>query len=132
MLKKTVSYTDYDGNERTEDFYFNINKAELTMMEMSEHGGLEKKLDRIIKSQDAPEIMNTFKELILSSYGTKSPDGKRFIKSKELRDEFEQTEAYSIIFMEILTDPNASSAFISGILPKDLTNKSSVIPAPNK
>ena len=103
MLKKTITYTDYNGVERTEDKYFNLSKAEIMEMEMSTAGGFAEMVQGIVKAQDAPAIMKIFKDIILKSYGEKSPDGKRFIKSKELSDEFSQTEAYSDLFMELCT-----------------------------
>lgn len=117
MLKKTMTYTDYDGNERTEDFYFNLSKAEVTEMEMSHDGGLVKLIEKIVAEQDVKRIIEIFKDLILRSYGEKSADGKRFVKSQELRDSFAQTEAYSDLFMELATDAEAASAFVNGILP---------------
>lgn len=123
MYTKTITYVDYDGTERKEDFHFHLNQAELTMMQMSEVGGLEKKLERIIKAQDAPKIMETFRDIIRRSYGVKSPDGRRFIKSEELSDEFEQTEAYSQLFMELCTDADAAGEFVKGILPKKIAEE---------
>lgn len=120
MLKKTITYTDYDGNERTEDFYFNLTKAELTEMEMSTEGGLGEKIKRIVDAKDVKEIMAIFKDLILKAYGQKSDDGKRFIKSKELTDAFVQTEAYSELFMTLVTKENEATSFINNIIPKDL------------
>jgi hypothetical protein len=117
MLKKTISYTDYDDNKRTEDFYFNLTKAEATEMQLSVDGGLEKKLRKIIASADSKEILNIFKELILKAYGEKSSDGRRFIKSKELMEAFSQTEAYSELFMELATNADAAVAFVNGIIP---------------
>ena len=119
MLKKTVTYTDYNGNERTEDIYFNLNKAELMEMEMSVNGGLTTMMKRISSAQDAPAIMKVFKDILMKSYGIKSDDGKRFIKSEELSTAFSQTEAYSIIVMELITDAEASTKFIEGIIPPD-------------
>ena len=120
MLKKTIPYTDYNGLERTEDFYFNLSRAEVATMELSTAGGLAEMIQKIITSQDAPQIVKVFKDLILASYGEKSADGKRFIKDPELTKAFEQTEAYSNLFMELATDANAASAFVNGIMPKDL------------
>ena len=117
MLKKTITYTDYNGVERKEDFYFNLTKAEIMEMEMSISGGLTEMINRIVAAQDAPAIVKIFKELILKAYGVKSPDGKRFIKSDELATEFAQTEAYSQLFMELATDADAASAFVNGIVP---------------
>lgn len=122
MLKRTITYTDYDGNERTEDFMFNLNKSELTTMQMSHEGGLQQRLKRMIAKQDAPEIMKTFRELIRAAYGEKSDDGRRFIKSDEISTAFEQTEAYNILFMELCTDAKKAGEFIEQILPEDLRN----------
>lgn len=108
---------DYDGNQRKEDFYFNLSKAEVTEMELSAEGGLTKSLTKIVETQDSKRIIEAFKDLILRSYGEKSPDGKRFIKTQELRDAFAQTEAYSELFMELAMDPKAASAFVNGIVP---------------
>ena len=123
MLKKTITYTDYDGNERKEDFYFNLNKAEIMEMEMSTSGGMAEMLQKIVDSQDAPAIIKAFKELVLKSYGQKSPDGKRFIKNATLREEFEQTEAYSQIFMELATNAEEAAKFVNGIIPNDVAKE---------
>lgn len=117
MIKKTITYMDYEGMERTEDFYFNLSKAELSDMELSVHGGLSKRLEKIAQTKDAPQIAKFFKEMILKSYGVKSEDGKRFIKSEELSKEFEQTEAYVELYMEMLNDPDAAAAFFNGVVP---------------
>lgn len=117
MLKKTITYTDYNGSERTEDFYFNLTKAEVMEMEMSTSGGLTKMINRIVAAQDAPAIISIFKKLVLKAYGVKSPDGKRFIKSEELSTEFSQTEAYSQLFMELATNADEASKFVNGIVP---------------
>lgn len=128
MLKKTFTYTDYNGVERTEDHYFNLSKAELMEMELSTTGGLAEMINKIIAAQDAPAIVKIFKELVLKAYGQKSDDGRRFIKSKELSDSFAQTEAYSQLFMELATDADAAAAFVNGIVPA-MESKPS-IPAP--
>jgi hypothetical protein len=118
MLKKTIKYTDFDGNERTEDFYFNFTKAEVAELELSKEGGLIKTIERITAAQNNREIVAIFKELILKAYGEKSPDGRRFVKNQELRDSFEQTEAYSELFIELSSDANIASEFLKGIIPK--------------
>lgn len=120
MLKKRIKYTDYDGNVREEDFYFNLSKAELTEMELSTLGGMEKRINRIVSAQDTKQIVEVFKDIILRSYGEKSLDGKRFIKSPELATEFSQTEAYTELFMELATDDNAAAAFLTGIIPSEV------------
>ena len=126
MLKKTITYTDYDGVERKEDFYFNLNKAELIEMELGTNGGLAKRIQKIVDSQDVTAIIKIFKDLVLKAYGVKSDDGKRFIKSKELSEEFAQTEAYANLFMELASNSEEATRFINGILP----NMGNAIPAP--
>ena len=128
MLKKTITYTDYNGIERTEDFYFNLNEAEIMEMEMSTVGGLAETIQKIVKAQDAPAIIKIFKELVLKAYGEKSPDGKRFIKNDEIATAFSQTEAYSKIFMELATDDEAAAAFVNGIVPADVTKQKGISP----
>ena len=120
MFKKTIKYTDFDGNERKEDFYFNLTKAELLEMQLSIDGGLQGHLERIIKTQSQPELIKMFKDIIMKAYGDKSPDGKRFMKSDEIRQNFECTEAYSELFMELATDSDAAAEFINALLPNDL------------
>ena len=120
MLKKTITYTDYNGVERKEDFYFNLSKAEVMEMEMSTSGGLAQMINKIIETQDSPAIIKIFKDLILKAYGEKSPDGKRFIKSHELSEAFAQTEAYSNLFMELATDADAAAKFVNGITPVEI------------
>ena len=119
MLKKVITYTDYNGVERTETFYFNLSKSELMRKEMSTAGGLTEKIKRISETLDAPEIMSIFEDLVLSSYGVKSDDGKRFIKSKQLSEEFMQTEAYDKLYMELITDSKAAAEFFKGVIPAD-------------
>lgn len=116
MLKKTVTYTDYNGIERTEDFYFNLTKAEIMEMELTTSGGLAEMITKIVEAKDGPAIIKVFKDLVLKAYGEKSPDGRRFIKSVEIADAFSQTEAYSQIFMELATDADAAAAFVNGII----------------
>jgi hypothetical protein len=123
MLKKTITYTDYNGVERKEDFYFNLSKAEVMEMELSTTGGLAEMIKRIVAAQDQPAIIKVFKDLILKAYGEKSPDGKRFIKSPELSDAFAQTGAYSILFMELATNDEAAAKFINGIVPADMAQQ---------
>ena len=128
MLKKTIAYTDYNGVARKEDFYFNLSKAEILEMEMSTVGGLAEMINKIVTTQDAPAIIKIFKELILKAYGEKSADGKQFIKSKELSNAFSQTEAYSVLFMELATDADAASKFVNGIVPADAVSDKPAIP----
>lgn len=118
MYIKTITYTDYNGESRTEDFYFNITKAELAEYNIMTEGGLEAKIKRITAAKEATEIFKMFKALILMSYGKKSDDGKRFIKSPELTDAFTQTEAYSELFMQLATDEEEANRFVKNVMPK--------------
>ena len=127
MLKKVITYIDYDGNERKETFYFNLSKAEIAEMELSISGGLEQMLKKIIDERDQPKLVAMFKDLILRSVGEKSPDGKRFIKNKEISDAFSQTEAYSDLFMELATNADAAAAFVNGILPPGFADEAKKI-----
>ena len=108
MLKKTITYTDYNGTTRKEDFYFNLTQAEVTELEVSVEGGLVEQINRIVAAQNGKVIIETFKDIILRAYGEKSPDGRRFIKNQE---------AYSNLFMELATDAKAASEFVNGIVP---------------
>ena len=131
MIKKTMTYTDYNGNERTEDHYFNLSKAEVMEMEMSTNGGMAEMIQRVVAAQDQPAIIKIFKDLILKAYGVKSPDGKRFIKSEQLSTEFAQTEAYSQLFMELATDADAAAKFVNGIVPADMAKQAEALAAKN-
>ena len=126
MIKETITYTDFAGNERTEDFRFNLTKAEVMELEMSTKGGLAEMIQRIVAAQDQPAIIKIFKDLIIKAYGVKSPDGKRFIKNQEVVDEFVQTEAFSELFMELATDADAASKFVNGIVPASLAQQIAV------
>ena len=123
MLKKIITYTDYNGIERTEPFYFNLSKAELMEMELGVTGGMTEMLNKIINAKDGPSLMKTFKEMIMKAYGVKSDDGKRLIKSEELSIAFTQTEAYSVLFMELITDDKAAADFVNGIIPNEIKDK---------
>ena len=124
MLKKTITYTDYNGTERTEDHYFNLSKAEVMEMEMSTSGGLGEMIQNVVQAQDAPAIIKIFKDLILKAYGEKSLDGKRFMKVNDagvpLSIAFSQTEAYSQLFMELATDADKAAEFVNGIIPQNI------------
>lgn len=121
MLKKTLTFTDYNGTERTEDFYFNLNQAELTKMEMSINGGLTEMIKRVVAAQDAPAIIEIFENLIQKSFGVKTLDGRGFIKRKEDLEAFMSTEAYSNLFMELATDSDAAAKFVNGIVPAKMS-----------
>lgn len=120
MLKKEISYENFDGETITETFYFNISKPEIIELEVGYEGGFGRMMERIVEAEDTKQLIHEFKRIILMAYGKKSDDGKRFIKSDELREEFEQSAAYNHLFMELATDDKAAAAFIQGVLPKDL------------
>lgn len=117
MLKKTITYTDYDGMERTEEFRFNLTKAELMDMQLTTVGTFSELMRKIIEEKDIVRLAKYFKEIILKSYGVKSDDGKRFVKSKELSEAFSQTEAYNELYMELLSDADKASKFIQEVMP---------------
>jgi hypothetical protein len=123
MLKKPITFSDLDGNSVTKDFYFHLSKAEFTEMELSTPGGLEEFLKGIISRDDRPAIIKAYKDLILASYGIRHEDNIRFEKSKEIRDAFEQTDAFSVLFFELLTGVGAADAFMRGIMPADIAAK---------
>lgn len=124
MLKKTITYDDYNGEKQTEDFYFNLTKAELVELELSAgKKGFAEQLQEIVKTEDGKMIIDQFKKIIMQAYGQKSEDGRRFIKSKELCDEFAQHAAFSELFVELATDADAASAFINGIVPAAMASE---------
>lgn len=131
MLKLTRTYEDYNGNSRTEDFYFNLTQAEVIEMEVSVDGGLVEHINRIVAAQNGREIIALFKDLVLRAYGEKSADGKRFVKNQEIRDAFAQTEAYSDLFMELATDAKAAADFVNGIIPAQKVDKQPKLAAPD-
>lgn len=120
MLKRDITYTDFNGNEVTDTHYFNLSKTELVELEVSYEGGLSAAIQRIIDSKDIKALIKEFQKIILTSYGVRSEDGKRFIKNDQLREEFTQTAAYDALFMELATDENAAANFIKGVVPVDL------------
>lgn len=129
MLKKTITYTDYDGLERTEEFRFNLTKAELMDMELTTAGTFSETMKRIIAEKDIIRIAKLFKELLLKSYGVKSDDGKRFVKNQELSEAFSQTEAYSDLYIELLSNPEEAAKFFAEVAPK--MEEVSAVPAGN-
>ena len=123
MVVEKIKYTDFNGLEREEDFMFNLTEAEITEMELTTDGGLSDSIKKIIAAQDTPQIIKVFKMLLLKSYGEKSADGRRFVKSDKLSEEFAQTNAYSKLFMKLATDDKAAVAFINGIMPDSMQEK---------
>jgi len=127
MIAKTVKYTDYNGVEREEKYFFNLTQAEVTEMELSMNGGLGEYITQIVAASDTAQIIKVFKELLLKSYGEKTLDGKRFRKVDDngipLSIAFSETEAYSTLFMELATDDIAAAEFVNGIMPSDTIEK---------
>ena len=123
MVVEKIKYTDFNGLEREEEFMFNLTEAEITEMELTTDGGLSDSIKKIIAAQNTPEIIKVFKMLLLKSYGEKSADGRRFVKSEKLSEEFSQTNAYSQLFMKLATDDKAAVAFINGIMPDSMQEK---------
>lgn len=120
MLKKTMTYTNFNGEQVTEDFYFNLTQAEVAELELGITGGMSAMLKRAANINNTPELMTLFKDFILKSYGVKSPDGRRFIKNDEVRNDFAQTQAYSDLFMELASDDVAAANFFNAILPAEM------------
>lgn len=120
MIKKTIKYTDFNGDEQSEDFYFNLSKAELAELELGTKGGFGEHVQKMIDSSNGKEVIDAFKAIIGMAYGRRSEDGKRFIKSDEISQEFFSTEAYSVLFMEVLTDAEKGAEFVNGLIPADL------------
>lgn len=123
MLKRTISYEDFDGNQVSEVHYFNISNSELIELNVQYEGGAQAFFQRIVEAEDGEAIIQQFKKLILLAYGKRSEDGRRFIKNDELRDEFTQTLAYDALFMELATNASAGAEFVNGVIPKDLAAK---------
>lgn len=123
MFVKDITFTDYDGIERTERAYFNLSQAEIAQYAYSVEGGLYNYVNRLVVRKDIPKLMEMFNEIIKKSYGVKSPDGRKFIKSEELTKDFMETEAYSVLFMELATKPEAVTEFLNGVMPVKLSKE---------
>ena len=123
MLKKTITYKDFNDVERTEDFYFHMTKAEIMEMELGTTGGFAEMIKKIVAAQDQPTLMKIFKDFVLKAYGEKSADGRQFMKSEQLSTAFAQTEAYSQLYMELITDADAAAKFINGVVPADVSKQ---------
>lgn len=123
MLKKTVTYTDYNGVERTEAFYFHYNEAEILDMEMSTEGGFAERIQKIIDAKDQVSLMQVIKKFVIDAYGVKSEDGKRFIKNDTVRTEFLESPAYSQIWMELVMDDEIAADFINNVIPSGMKEK---------
>lgn len=118
MICRKITYTDWDGNERTEDFWFHLSQAEITKMELSTEGGIEKWVTTIVNDRNGKDIVDTFEKIILKAYGKKSLDGRRFEKSEELSKEFSETPAYDKLFVSLVTDTDSAVEFFNGIMPE--------------
>lgn len=123
MLKRTIKFTDYNDEEVEETFYFNLSKPELIELEVEYKGGIQATFTRLTETNDMQALFAMFKRIVLLSYGEKSEDGKRFVKSAAISDNFTQTPAYEILFMELTTDENAIVEFLKGVLPKDMQDE---------
>lgn len=128
MFKRTVTYTDFNGVEKTEDVYFHLSKSELLKMELGREGRMTTALDRIVKAKNVPELMKEFDFFIRAAYGERSADGRSFIKSKELSDAFANTIPYDIIFTELITDDDKAADFINKLIPEDLAKEIAASP----
>lgn len=129
MLKKTVTYIDFDGNERTENFFFNLTEQEIAEMELSTEGGLGNFINKAVAAKSQVELIELFKKLILAAYGVKSADGRRFVKNDAVREDFMSTQAFSDIYMELVQDADKASAFFNGIVPKEKNKAPVALPA---
>ena len=123
MIKKTITYVDFNDVQRTETFYFNYSQAELLEMEMSVDGGFVERVKRIIDAKDAPSLVKLWKKFVIDAYGVKSDDGRRFIKNDDVRAAFVECPAYSAIFMELATDDVAGAEFVKGVVPANMANE---------
>ena len=120
MLKREITFEDFNGLTCTETFYFNLSKSEILSLEASEVGGFKASIEKIIETEDAKGLIEQFQSLILMAYGEKSDDGKRFLKNEEIKEAFRQSPAYDILFMELATNDKLAADFMLGIMPKDL------------
>lgn len=127
MIKKTVNYVDFNGDNQVEDIYFNLTKAEITEMELSQKGGLTEHIKKISEAQDNRELIALFKSILVKSVGRRSADGKRFVKNDDIREEFISSEAYSTLFMELAFDADAAIEFITGVMPAGLVKQEDVV-----
>lgn len=123
MLKRDITYEDFNGDTVTEVFYFNLTKSELIELQVSYDGGLEAVIQRIVKAEDLRALVSEFKKLILLSYGERTADGKRFVKNDDVREAFSQTAAYDKLFVELSTDDEAAVKFVEGIMPFDMVQE---------
>jgi hypothetical protein len=127
VLKKTITYTDFNGEEVSEDHFFHLSKAELIELEMSHQGGLSEALQRIVAAEDGKSIIAEFKKIILMAYGKRSEDGRRFVKTADIRQEFESSEAYSTLFVELVTNVDSAIEFVNGVVPQGMADEAAKV-----
>lgn len=123
MIKKTVTYTDLNGKERTESFYFHFYESEILEMELSVDGGFAERVQKMIDAQDQPSLIAVIKKFVIDAYGVKSDDGKQFVKNEEVRNAFVQCPAYSKIFMELVLDDKVAAEFVKGVVPAEMAGR---------
>ena len=123
MIKKTVTYEDYNGITRTETFYFHFNEAEILDMELGTEGGFAERIQRIIGAKDQTSLLKVIKKFVLDAYGVKSEDGRRFIKSEEVKEAFVECPAYSEVYLNLLSDDAAAAEFVNGVIPSNLKDR---------
>ena len=131
MIKKTVTYKDYNDTERTESFYFHFTEAEILDMEMSVEGGFAERVQRIVDAKEQSALLKVIKNFVLDAYGVKSEDGKRFIKTDKVKEEFVQSPAYSMIFMELVTNDALAADFVNGVVPDTMKDRLKAIATKN-
>lgn len=124
MYKKTIEFEDFDGNIRKEDHFFHLNKSEvIKWLTTSGDYTLDKVLERLSTERNGKKIIEAFENLIRMAYGRKSLDGRKFEKTEEIWKDFYQTEAYSILFMELITDAKKAAEFVNKIIPESLSKE---------
>lgn len=121
MLTKAITYTDYNGNKKTKNFYFNLTKTELAKMELLNKAGMEETIKQMINEDDREKIVSLFESLVLGAVGEKSADGERFEKSDEIRAAFQQHPAYDVLFMELISNSKSMADFINAIVPAEVS-----------
>lgn len=122
MLKKTITYENYNGDTVTDDFYFNLTKVECMELEYSfgANNTLSNTITTLVESKDIGALIAAIKKILLMSYGVKTPDGNRFIKNDSVREEFEQSPAFEKIYWDLVTNQDEAASFISGIVPQNV------------
>lgn len=120
MLTKAIKYTNFNGQEVTKNFYFNITKAEIALRELESDGTWSETLKNIQKSDKGSVVMPEFRKIIKWTYGQKSDDGESFEKSDAIWERFNNSEPWSVLIMELLTDAGYAAEFINACMPADI------------